>query len=245
MIINLWSTPRTGSNWYASYLYNDAKKINQNALLFSQYLNYFHFINYIKPKLTDWIYTYEKNSSYPNYSFDWLRKSIKLSYHQGKRIKTPEEEEEYRIELLERHDHEKNPLILSNHILPMSERSYNYLFTKANKNIFIYRQNIKNQLASYALAYTTQIWKPKKDFKPLENIHTDKGVIKNLYDRIIYWHSLDKTNCEVIKYEDINFSNNTQIKIEKQNKIDPFIQLDAETQNYILELCEDFKKYLN
>jgi hypothetical protein len=245
MIINLWSTPRTGSNWYASYLYNDSKKINSKTLLFSQYLNYFHFINYIKPTYTDWIYTYEKNCFYPNYSFNWVSRSIKLTYNYGKRTKTPEEEEEYRIELLEKHDHEKVPLILSNHILPMSDRAYNYLFQKANKNIFIYRENIKDQLSSYALAYTTQIWKPKKDLKTLENISTDKGVLKNLYDRIVYWHNLNKINCEVIKYEEINFTDNSQIKIEKQNKIDPFIQLDTETQNYILELCEDFKNRLN
>lgn len=245
MIINLWSTPRTGSNWYASYLCDNYKKVNPKTQIFNQYLNYYHFISYTKPNYTDWVYTYEKDCSYLNYSFDWLQKSIILSVNQGKRSKTPEEEEQYRIELLEKHDHEKIPLILPNHVLPMSDRAYSYLFKKANKNIFIYRENIKDQLSSYALAYTTQIWKPKRDLKTLENIRTDKGVIKNLYDRIVYWHNLSKINCEVIKYEDINFTDNTQIKIEKQNKTDPFIQLDSETQNYILELCEDFKGRFN
>lgn len=240
MIINLWSTPRTGSNWYASYLYNTYKNENPNTLLIAQYLNHFHFINYIKSGQTDWIYDYEKNSLYPNYTYDWLKKSIKLSYKAGKRTRSPDEEEQYRIELLEKHDSGKNPLILSNHILPMSKKAYEYLFSKANKNIFIYRENIVDQLSSYALAYTTKMWKPKKDYQVLENIHTPKDVIKNLYERIIYWHKLDKTNCEIIKYEDINFTDNTQVKIKKQNNIDPFVQLDQDTQSYILELNNDY-----
>jgi len=242
MIINLWSTPRTGSNWYAAYLCNEHRKVNHRTQVFHQYLNYFHFINYSKPNHTDWVYEYEKNCSHPYYRFDHLKKSIAYSLRSGKRTKNPDEEENYRIEILEKHNHDKFPLILHNHILPMSEKSYDYLYRKADKNVFLYRENLVDQLSSYALAYQTTVWKPQKNLPILENIKTDEKIIKNLYDRIVYWHKLDKTNCMVVKYEDINFNNYSEIKIPKQNLVKPFTQLHKDTQNYILRLNEEFSQ---
>jgi len=242
MIINLWSTPRTGSNWYASYLLNENKKINPKTQIFHQYLNYFHFINYSKPNHTDWVYEYESGCTYPHYAFDHLKKSIVYTYKSSKRTQTPEEEENYRIKILEKHNHDKFPLVLHNHVLPMSQKSYDYLFHKADRNVFLYRENLVDQLSSYALAYQTTIWKPKKNLPVSENVKTDEQTIKNLYDRIIYWHKLDKTNCDIVKYEDINFSNHSEIAITKQNLIKPFTQLHKDTQNYILKLNEEFTK---
>jgi hypothetical protein len=245
MIINLWSTPRTGSSWYASYLFNEHKKINHQTQIFHQYLNYFHFINYSKPNHTDWVYEFQIGCTYPHYQFDVLKKAINHFYKSGKRTKTPDEEENYRIELLEKHDHNKFPVILHNHVMPMSKKSYEYLYRKADKNVFLYRENLVDQLSSYALAYQTTIWKPKKNLPVFKDIKTDEQVIKNLYDRIIYWHNLDKTDCEIVKYEDINFNDHLEIKIPKQNYVKPFTQLHQDTQNYILQLNEEFSQFIS
>jgi hypothetical protein len=240
MIINLWSTPRTGSNWYAEFLFTNLKKTNNKTQIFHQYLNYFHFINYSKSNHGDWLYEYDKNCTYPNFEYDFLKKSITFQHKLGKRTRDPKVEESHRIHILDNHDQNKFPLILHNHVMPMSEKSYTYLFNKANKNIFLYRENLVDQLSSYALAYSSTIWKPKSNLKVLQNVKTDKNVIKNLYDRILHWHSLDKTNCDVVKYEDIKFSDYPNIKITKQNKVKPFDQLHIETQTYILELNDNF-----
>jgi len=245
MIINLWSTPRTGSNWYASYLSHQHKKVNSKTILFHQYLNHFHFINYSEPNHTDWVYEYEMGCTYPHYQFDVLKQAINKSYKSGKRTKTPEEEEIYRIELLEKHNHDKFPLILHNHVMPMSKKSYDYLYHKADKNVFLYRENLVDQLSSYALAYQTTIWKPRKNLPVFKDVKTDEHVIKDLYDRVVYWHKLDKKNADIIKYEDINFKDYSEIKIPKQNVVKPFTQLHKDTQNFILKLNEEFLKLFN
>ena len=41
MIVNLWTTPRTGSNWYSKHLLAELKKQNNKAILLEQYLNQF------------------------------------------------------------------------------------------------------------------------------------------------------------------------------------------------------------
>lgn len=244
MIINLWSTPRTGSNWYCSYLAQEQEKQGNKVSIFHQYLNYFYFINYAKPNASDWVYEYSDKCTYPSYHFDILRQSVVYKHKSGKRINTPTQEEEYRINLLDKHNDTKNPLILHNHILPMSDRAYDYLFRKAHKNIFLYRENLVNQLASYALAYTTGFWKPTKNNIVMQDVKADRVAIKNLFDRILHWHTLNKDGCQIVKYEDINF--NVEGKLPtKQNVISAFSQLDIETQIYILDLEREFKEKIN
>jgi hypothetical protein len=244
MIINLWSTPRTGSNWYAQYLAQEQQKLNSKVLVIHQYLNSFHFINYIKPNYSDYVYEFSNTCMYPSYQYDVLKQSVVYNLKFGQRLRNPEEEEKYRIELLEKHNHAKTNLILHNHILPMSTTAYNYLFNKADKNIFLYRENIIDQLSSYALAYTTSVWRSSNKNNIFENINTDKNVIKNLFDRIVYWYKLDKSNCEIIKYEDIDFNYTGNNMPKKQNIVSAFSQLDTETQNYILDLANQFNKKL-
>ena len=242
MIVNIWSTPRTGSNWYSAYLLNEYQKVNKNTFVIHQYLNHFHLINY--NGAGDWLYEYSKGLCYPAYIFNHLKQSIELTSICKKRERDEHSEEDYRIKLFEKHNYQKNPVILHNHVAPMSSKAYNYLFSKADKNVFLYRENLIDQLSSYALAFTTKIWKPSLNYTTQSNIDVDRNILENLYERILYWHTLDKTNCDIIKYEDLNFSQ-TEYKLPiKQNLTSSFDQLSEQTKNVILELNEKFNSFV-
>jgi glycosyltransferase involved in cell wall biosynthesis len=241
MIINIWSTPRTGSNWYSAYILHQHKKLNPIAKRISQYLNHYHLINYHGD--SDWFYEYKAGGSYPYYYYDQLKQSIEAKVVFGKRTRNPEEEENYRIELLENHNHTKISLVMHNHVAPMSEKSYNYLFEKADKNIFLYRENTVNQMSSYALAYATQQWKPTNQNITYENIDVAFEVLENLFERIMFWHKLDKTGCDVIKYEDLDFNYDTENMPQKQNAISALEQLSTKTQKIILDYDSRLKEF--
>lgn len=239
MIVNLWSTPRTGSNWYSQYLYKKYSSENKRTNLYTQYLNQFHFINYLKPFYGDFVYEYEHGCAYKYYMYDGMRKCITYIIKHEKRILDSIAEEKYRLELLSKHNHTKNPSIFYNHISPMSELAYSTLFNIADKNIFLYRKDVKSQISSYALAYGTTQYKKSKEI--YENINVTYDVLKNLVDRIIIWYKLDKTNCEIVCYENLEFDLYSDLP-KKQNNIDPFTQLSSNTQNDILTLVKYFNK---
>jgi len=238
MIVNLWSTPRTGSNWYSQYLYKKYSAENKRTLLYSQFLNYYHLINYSNPKYNDFVYEYDKDCSYKSYEFDQLKGSISHKPVAEKRLLDSDDEEKYRLKLLAKHNHIKNPSIFYNHVAPMSKLAYTTLFNMADKNIFLYRKDVKRQISSYALAYGTKQYKPN-NIKVYQDVKVSYDVIKNLVDRIIYWHQLDKLNCDIVCFEDLEFSIDSALP-KQQNKINPFIQLTTDTQQHIESLMEYF-----
>lgn len=238
MLVNLWSTPRTGSNWYSQYLYKKYSAENKRTLLYTQYLNEYHFINYTKPNYNDFVYEYDKGCSYKSYEFDQLKEAISYVAITKQRQRNSKDEEKYRLDLLKKHNHKKNPSIFYSHVAPMSNLAYKTLYDMADKNIFLYRKDIKRQLSSYALAYGTTQYKPHK-LKVYEDVYVNYDVIKNLVDRIIYWYNLDKTNCEIVCFENLEFGIDSSLP-KQQNKIDPFTQLSLETQKHIESLLEYF-----
>ena len=238
MLINLWSTPRTGSNWYSQYLYKKYISENQRTILYNQFLNYYHLINYTKPNYNDFVYEYDRGCSFKSYEFDYLREAITYTHIQKQRQRNSHDEEKYRLELLTKHNHKKNPSIFYSHVAPMSNLAYSTLFEMADKNIFLYRKDIKRQVSSYALAYGTTQYKPNKA-QVYEDVNVDYGVIKNLVDRIILWYQLDKTNCEVVCFENLEFGFDSTLP-KQQNKLDPFNQLSVDTQKHILNLLDYF-----
>ena len=239
MIINLWSTPRTGSNWYVQYLLKEYVKINSRTKVLSQYFNSYHFINYIKPKFGDFIYEYEPKCSYKSYYVNKFEQNISNKQVFEKRKLSSEEEKNYRLHLLNEHNFDKNPIIFYHHIGNIDDNLYTMLLNKANKNIFLYRKDFKRQVSSYALAYGLKIFKPSR----LDNINNivsvEYDVLKNLTDKIIKWHKIDKLNSEIVCYEDLDFKIYEDLP-KKQNIVDPFSRLDSETQLNIIELEKYF-----
>jgi hypothetical protein len=242
MIVNIWSTPRTGSNWYSAYVLNEQKKTYPTTAKISQYLNYYHLINYYGD--TDWVYEYTSGGAYLHYFYDELKQSIDTKAVFQKRQRDSKDEENYRIQLLEKHNKAKFPLVFHSHVAPMTEHGYKYLFDLADKNIFLYREDIVKQMSSYALAYATKQWKPTHIVTTYEDIEVSFDVLENLFQRILLWHKLDKTGCEVVKYEDLDFRTMTSHMPKKQNTISAFDQLSGKTQKFIIDCQSRLKELL-
>jgi hypothetical protein len=239
MIINLWSTPRTGSTWYTAYLSKNYK----SSIVLHQFLNEFNLSSYSLPNYKDNIYEYQHLACYRDFYYDNFSKKILYRIMCQARLRNIKEEEEYRIDLLEKHDSERYPLILHNHVKPMTEYAYKFLYNKASKNIFLHRKNFKDQLSSYALSYAIKNFH-KRNYTIYENLEVDFEVLENLADRIIYWYKLPKYEDTIICYEELEFEKTEKNMPEKQNFVSTFNQLSEKTQNYILYLNNKIKSQI-
>lgn len=244
MLTVLWSTPRTGSTWYSHYLYEQLSDSNKRVTFLRQYLNEFHLRSYIKNGDPDLLMSFEPYAFYVEYYLDPLAKKILTKNIYDSRWRNLQQEEDYRIKLLDLQNIKKFPVLIHQHVSPMSIKSYSYLRSKADRNIFLYRRNFIDQVSSYALAMHTSIFRkqgPQQKVPVLKNVTVDRQLLKNLSNRIKEFYTHDKTGCETIYYEDIDFSKRKNT--EKLNKVRPFDQLSDQTKLDILELNEDFENF--
>jgi len=212
MIVNLWSTPRTGSVWYSNYL----KSQYPNSILLTEFFNQYHMniyhmmLSYSK-RIN--LYSYSTESWYDDYSIIDGKISIQKKFE--KRVRSVEEEEEYRIHLFNQIDTNFN-YILHNHVSPINEKISKLLTEVAEKNIYIYRKDKRAQLASYAIAFSTKQF-VQYSYREELGIVSDIDImpLENLVKRIKVWDSLIKDN--IVAYEDIDFFDN-QYWPKKQNK---------------------------
>jgi hypothetical protein len=246
MLIVLWSTPRTGSTWYSNYLIEEYKKQNITLNFLKQYFNKFQYTGYVKQGSNELFQTYSSGMSYIQYKSEAFTNKITSIIKSEERKLLPKYEEAYRIGLLEKVNLSRFPYLLHQHVQPMSKDTYFYLKNKATKNIYLYRENIIDQLASYVVAIHTQIFHRTlgQTVKPVTDAYIDESMLESLYNRIIYWHDLDKTNCDIIKYEDIDFSQN-YLRIAKQHKVPPIEQVSEKIRNKIYTLNDKFNTYIN
>lgn len=245
MIINLWSTPRTGSVWYSGKLLIDLRKQGLDAQLLTEPFNLFHLDMYKNPMpngTTQNIHEYQHGCYYEEYLLT-EDGAIDKTHIYGHRVRGIAEEQAYRLDLLSKCDSEKFPLVLHNHIMPLGDGIYDKLYNLADRNVYIHRRNLKEQLASYAVAYHTKVFAQFKpsDLSHVQDITVKAHVLEFLLDRIQHWDKLDKGNNEVIAYEDIDFMEHAdragKLPI-KQNPTPAFDRLSLETQNVILSLIE-------
>jgi len=235
LIINLWSTPRTGSVWYSYHL----QKQLSPCILLSEPFNRYHMNLYHRIE-NDTIKNYHEyipGSFYKNYIWEDQKILTKRTFQP--RTRNAEEEETYIISLLEKIDDHSNYIIHS-HVSPMCPTVLDKLMA-IGKNIFIYRKDKLAQLASYAIAYETKefVRFTKKEGIEKKVRIQDLEPIKNLIKRIKVWESLPKEN--IIAYEDIKFYEQNGMPI-KQN-IDYSKILDNESIYQIKIILE--KEYYN
>lgn len=244
MLTVLWSTPRTGSTYYSSYLLSQYKKENVNVTFLRQYFNKFHLDSYLKNDYPDLVYQYQEGCYYLEYSLQPLGNKILYKFVSGKRKLDRVYEEAHRINILEKSNLKKFPVFISQHVQPMSKDTFYYLKNKANRNIFIYRENFIDQLASYVVALATNKFQKVNDsiIEPVTNAEIDLGWLDDLTSRIKYWHTIDKTGCEIVKYEDLEFDNSIMIK--KLHTIKPIEQVSSQTYDKIMKLNEGFQLFL-
>ena len=244
MLTVLWSTPRTGSTYYSSYLLSEYNKQYPNITFLRQYFNKFHLNSYIKTEESDLVYDYDPKCFYMHYYLQAFSNRIMHKFVYEKRNLDSTSEEAYRIVLLEKTNLKKYPVFISQHIQPMSKDTFYYLKYKANRNIFIYRENFIDQLASYVVAMHTKTYRKteKTKINPVTDAEIDLGWLDDLASRIKYWHTIDKTGCEVIKYEDIKFDDS--ISIKKQHDVKPINQVSQKTYDTIMKLNDGFQLFL-
>lgn len=234
MIINLWSTPRTGSVWYSKHL----GKI-KNSIVITEMFNRSHMNMYYYPKdnnITNH-HEYFNGCFYKDFYVEDGLLKIKKIYRP--RTRTVDEEEKYLQSLLNEIDFSKNNLIMHNHVMPIKEE-IRKLLTNMGENIYIYRKSKRDQLCSYAIAIAT------KSFVSFTKTHLPETIVNdiepvhlyNLMTRIKFWDSLEKNN--VIAYEDIEFYNGKNLPI-KQNT-DYRNKLSNKMLNIINDLADDYDK---
>lgn len=236
MIINLWTTPRSGSNWYARKLVRDYQSMTRSYCLnelFNRNIYGFYYRN--DDGKVHFVKDFTDGCFYIEYKLDKDNAIIQETIY-SPRVRSPEDEEKYRIDLI-RAVNRNHVVILSNHVSPISPTIYDELVTMADKNIYLHRKDIRSQLASYCISYATKQFISFTDNSvPAENVSVPKGVVNDIAFRILHWHSLDKSEGKIIDYESINFVEYTDAGMpKKQNKKSTFDSLDSETQGFILE----------
>jgi hypothetical protein len=249
MIINLWSTPRTGSLWYSFKLLLQYQKQNPNTILIAEMFNKWHFgiYNKIESGSIKSFQEYEEGSYYEDLILNTDSMIVKEKVF-AKRIRNISDEEEYRRNLIATYDAAKCILILRNHVMPLPLGIYDQLFNLASKNIFIGRKQFIQQISSYAVAIATKEFarfKPEPFDTVLENLEVTESTLNDFVQRVLFWNQLIKDECEIVYYEDLNFeienSNNVLLPL-KQNSTSSYDKLSSNTQKIILKLASKYAK---
>ena len=234
MLINVWSTPRTGSIHY-SYVLRD----EYNAHLINEFFNRYHMsIYFTTPNGVQLNHTeYVSGSFYHEYFVDDGKLSQRKIY--GKRLKSIKEEEEYRLGLINLLDFNTQNIVMHNHVAPIDQNVYTKLKETANKNVYTYRKDKRAQLGSYAIAFSTkQFILFKEEYKHKSKVaDIDRVHLENLIKRIKIYDSLEKT--DEIAYEDMEFKSSQYYPIKQVNN---YIELLSDNMlNIIDQLASEYE----
>ena len=241
MIINLWSTPRTGSVWYSYHL----KDQYPESVLSTEMFNPRHMNLYFLQNETNGSYeNFHKpvvNGFYVDYYFDTNNFICKRKVY-GVRERDIPQEEEYLFSLIKNRNANQT-LIMHNHISPMNTNIRSYLIEQGKQNIWIFRKNKRQQLASYAIALAT------RQFSNFISLTSDSeqvpdcdiGLLENLIERIKLWDSFPKT--DVIAFEDIKFYNKSGFP--KDQNSDPLTRVSSRIKHIIEELVSYYENNTN
>lgn len=236
MLINLWSTPRTGSVWYSYHL----KTQHPDSLLLTEIFNQYHMNMYHYRNEDGSIknyHTFVDGSFYFEFFLDEnnLLKKRKIF---SERIRSSDEEEDYCFELIKKVNRSQI-LILHNHIDPIRNNIRDFLISKADRNIWIYRKNKVEQLASYAIAMSTKKFAIFRDNAITDEFiqDCDQKHLENLIRRIKIWDMFYKE--ETVAFEDINFYNQKGFPLDQN--LDPLSKISDSLKSTIKLLVEKYE----
>jgi len=245
MLINLWSTPRTGSVWYSYHLAAQ----HRNSLVLTEMFHVHHMDMYHLRNADGSIqnfHHYIPNGFYVEFFIDDTG-NIKKRSITGERTRTVKQEEEYCFDLIKQFNGSQ-VLILHNHVEPINPSIMQYCIDKADKNIWIYRKDKVQQLASYAVALGT-----KKFASFRKQVHTNEvapdceiELLERLVKRIKLWDSLTadkRDNDEIICFEDIKFYD--RIGFPYDQNLNPLEKLSDNIKQVILQLVSDYEDSRN
>ncbi len=242
MITNVFSTPRTGSTWYSLFLKNLLlKKKDQHVSFLSEPFNQYHYGLYHEQTESSF-FNHQEYQSGRFYKNLILKDGIVVTEKiYEKKSQTMEEEFQHKRDLILKAECD---LIIHNHVAPLAEDIFSFLLKIGQKNYMLCRKDIKQQLASYAIAYHT---KKFVDFKqPEKSLNFETSIIQiqpliDLLGRIkIQKQILDQfpDPFEVVYYEDIEFTEFLESP-KKQNQ-DAWKSLCTSDQEVIAGLINNF-----
>lgn len=203
MIINIWSTPRTGSVWLMHHL--KAQYNRPHTLLIAAPFEPWQNSTYriVLPDGRDkFIPHYQSGAFFQDFYFDGqgiLRS--RLNYCQ--RVRTPGQEAEHNLKLLKKV--KSDQIVIVNNHVPIEKNYFDRMLTLASRNIWIDRKNKKDQLASWAISMhsgTFTYFDRSHVFSDQVDIF-DKKLLVDLVKRIKVWEKCDKTGHEVLSFEDL------------------------------------------
>lgn len=237
MIINLWSTPRTGSVWYAHHLQSQYPQ----SFLASEIFNIRHFnlyYNVLPNGKIESHHQYVEGSYYHEFSLDSQGFLTKVNVYAA-RQRTAVDEQQHRFSCVKNHSPQQT-IIVSNHVDPIHPEIKSWLITQAEKNIWIERRDKRAQLASYAVASST------KQFVQFQTVPQDNhivpdcnlGLLADLIKRIQIWDQHDKTH--VVAFEDIDFHDRPGFP--KDQNTDAWSRLSIRVQEEITVLVDSYEK---
>lgn len=241
MILNLWSTARTGSTWYAKYL----QSVNLGSILINELFNDFGHTQYFCKDA-------KGNSTlstqyYPGCFYDELTVNevgvISVIEKFEEKTRTYDEDVTFMTDVLASRD-KSVLLIMHNHVAPMPDTVREMLTASAIHNVYLYRKDKRLQLASLAIAVATRRFNIRnKDgltTEPIADIDTTRLV--QLMDRIKIWDSIPKYKSIVLSYEDIPFVPDLPNFPIQQNQ-DHFSRLSDNIKRIIDELVTEYEHY--
>lgn len=253
MFVNIWSTPRTGSIWYACWMRDSFRRVfgSDKVDMIPEMFNPHHLGIYHKksPEGLRNSHTWEDGFYYDDYSIEEEGRIVRQRKHE-QRTRSLVDEASWRLWIVQayfdRPYSKASVTVMHNHVTPIVSGAYDALLKNGVRNIYIYRKDIVAQLASYAVAYSTKTFSkflPSVEY-PHTGLHCDPEPLQTLANRIVYWHKLPKSSKdEIVAYEEMKFEERYGLPY-KQNKMPAIDKLNKQTQDLILSLAASVDRSL-
>jgi hypothetical protein len=241
MIINVWSTPRTGSNLFA---YNLQRSL-PGSFIVSEMFNVYGMTAY---------YTRAPVTGSPTDCPAFVPGAFYVDYYEESgailhrreyslRHRTVPQEIQHRMLLLERVADTHRVLIFRNHVAPLPDGVYNQLTSIAHQSYYTYRRDKRAQLGSFVIANSTNKFIAFAASDLTTGIVNDipTAYLDSLMRQVTCWDSLAKPSA--VAYEDMVYDQVSGLPI-KQN-IDYRIRLSDNMLNIIDELVIKYEQEKN
>lgn len=208
--VNVISTPRTGSVWFSSLMWQYCREVHGFKQLLTEPFNMFHYNTWYEPYQTGHKNHHEDG---PN------RFQIELKFNEMTGIvekrktrvppgKTMREITNERMTEIHRSNKQ---MVLHDHAYPIDEKIVNaFWHSNSNSVIFVARKNKWEQLLSYGVAYHTKIFArfegTEQTIPNPKEVIFPNSVAQDLCCRIEKFNKLvAEFDCPIIYYEDMNF----------------------------------------
>lgn len=240
MVINVWSTPRTGSTWLSYFLKRKLSNKKENIFFWSEPFNPYHFNLHYELTPAGKVLSHQEfrpNSFWKRHFLD-ENNFLKVENVYSRKNFSWQDYTQQTLRILKNISPEMT-LILHNHLFPMEDQHFQACLQNCIQNYYTFRRDLKSQLASYAIAYHTKefvnFFSDRKETIFSDEI-ADAVVLKNLLMRI--QKSKDRIST-IENYIEVPFEEIDFFEFEhgpKKQNVDSWNQLCSKDQELILSL---------